>query len=351
MAPRQNESARMPLYRHPESPYWWVRFSVGGIKVRRSSQTTDRHAAEEFEARLRADLWRQVRLGERPRYTWAEAVERWYRECDTRERDRERERLKWFAPYLDEVPLAEIGRDLIEKLRSVRAAESSPSTANRYMALLRNVLRKAHREWDWIDRAPVVPMYRLETSEPRYLTRNQFAALKKELPAHLADLAEFSVETGLRMRNTTGLTWAQVDLRRGQLMIPAARAKAGETIALPLSRRALAILKAKRGEHETHVFTFRGRPTSDANGAAFKQAAKKAGLPWLRWHDLRHTWASWHIQAGTPPHVLRELGAWKSDAMVRRYAHLSTEHLRAFAEHGKGTARRGRGKSRGKGGT
>jgi integrase len=341
----------MPLYRHPESPYWWVRFSVGGIKIRRSSGTTDRDAANEFEARLRADLWRQVKLGERPRYTWAEAVERWHRECDTRERDRERERLKWFAPYLDDVALADISRDLIEKLRAVRAAESSASTANRYMALLRNVLRKAHRQWDWLERAPVVPMYKLETSEPRYLTKIQFATLKKELPPHLAELAEFSVETGLRMRNATGLTWQQVDLPRKQLMVPAARAKAGETIALPLSRRALAILRSKRGGHAERVFTFRGKPLSDANGAAFKKAARAAGLPWLRWHDLRHTWASWHIQSGTPPHILRELGAWKSDAMVRRYAHLSTEHLRAFAEHGQGTARRGRAKRPGKGGT
>jgi integrase len=330
----------MPLYRHPESPFWWVRFSVGGIKVRRSSQTTERDAANEFEAKLRADLWRQVRLGERPKYTWQEAVDRWYRECRSRERERERERLKWFAPYLDDVVLSQIDRDLIEKARAVRAAESSPSTANRYMALLRNVLRKAHREWDWIERAPVVPMYKLETSEPRYLTRAQFAILKRKLPTHLAELAEFSVETGLRMRNVTGLTWQQVDLRRKQLIVPAARAKAGETIALPLSQRALAILRSKRGGHAERVFTFRGKPMSDANGAAFKKATKEAGVPWLRWHDLRHTWASWHIQAGTPPHILRELGAWKTDAMVRRYAHLSTEHLLAFAEHRKGTARR-----------
>lgn len=328
----------MPLYRHPESPYWWVRFSVGGIKVRRSSQSTSREAAKEFETKLRADLWRQVKLGERPRYTWREAVERWYRECESRDRERERERLKWFAQYLDDTALADIGRDLIEKVRTLRAAESSPSTANRYMALVRTILRKAHREWDWTARAPVVPMYRQEKLEPRFLTRSQFGALKRELPGHLAALAEFSVETGLRMRNVTGLLWAQVDLRRKQLVIPAARAKAGETIAIPLSARAVTILKAQPRTHE-RVFTFRGKPLSDANGAAFKAAALRAGLPWLRWHDLRHTWASWHVQSGTPLHVLQELGGWKSLAMVQRYAHLSTAHLRAFAEHRKGTAR------------
>ena len=81
------------------------------------------------------------------------------------------------------------------------------------------------------------------------------------------------------------------------------------------------------------MFLFRKKPYDDANGLAFKTAAKKAGVPWLRWHDLRHTWASWHIQGGTPPHMLKKMGGWKSDAMVERYAHLSTAHLRQFAEH------------------
>jgi integrase len=326
----------VPLYRQPKSPYWWVRFSIGGVKIRRSSQTTERAAAEEFESRLRSDLWRQSKLGEKPRYAWKEAVERWYAEAAGRDKERDHERLKWFAQYLDATPLAAITPQIIAKLRTVRTAESSPSTANRYMALLRMVLRKAHREWDWTDKAPVVPMVQQETREPRFLTRAQFKALLRKLPPHLKALAEFSVETGLRMRNVTGLTWQQVDLRRCHLVIPAARAKAGETIAIPLSARAVAIIRAQRPRHATHVFAFRKKPIEDCNGAAFKKATKVAGLPWLRWHDLRHTWASWHVQAGTPLHVLQELGGWKSLAMVQRYGHLTTDHLKAFVEHGKG---------------
>lgn len=348
MDAKKNPGTRVPLYRQPQSPHWFVRITIGGVKTRRSTGTGDKAAAEEFEARLRTDLWRQFRLGEKPRYTWEQAVERWYREADGRDKERERQRLTWFSPYLDSTPLADISRDRIEKLRTLRAQESGPSTANRYMALVRAILRKAHREWDWIDKAPVVPMYRLEKSEPRFLTRSQFKTLKAKLPPHLADLAEFSVETGLRMRNVTGLTWGQVDLKRQHLVIPAAWAKAGETIALPLSNRAAGILKAWKGRHPERVFVFRGKPLSDCNGAAFKKATRAAGLTWLRWHDLRHTWASWHVQAGTPLHVLQELGGWKSLAMVQRYAHLSSAHLRAYAEHGKGivvprgTARRGK---------
>lgn len=340
----------MPLYRQPKSPYWWIRFSVGGVKTRCSSGTTDRELAKELEAKLRGDRWREHRLGERPRYTFKQAVERWSAEATGRDKARDAERLKWFSAdpqLLDHIALADITPSLIAKLRAVRTLESSPSTANRYMALLRRILRLAQREWDWLEKIPAVPMAHLEKREPRFLTRTQAARLLRELEPlpHLRDLAEFSLETGLRMRNATGLTWSQVDLRRRQLMIPASRAKGGETISLPLSDAALRILRAARGRHREYVFTFRrgpkgqALPFSDANGHEFKAAARRAGVPWLRWHDLRHTWASWHVQAGTPDRVLQELGGWKSPEMVHRYGHLSVEHLRAFAEHGKGIPR------------
>lgn len=52
----------------------------------------------------------------------------------------------------------------------------------------------------------------------------------------------------------------------------------------------------------------------------------------VRWHDLRHTWASWHVQAGTPLLALKELGGWSSIDMVMRYAHLAPDHLAEHAE-------------------
>ena len=59
---------------------------------------------------------------------------------------------------------------------------------------------------------------------------------------------------------------------------------------------------------------------------------QRAGIAEFRWHDLRHTWASWHAQAGTPLHVLQELGGWESAEMVRKYAHLSTVHLTEYVD-------------------
>jgi len=63
------------------------------------------------------------------------------------------------------------------------------------------------------------------------------------------------------------------------------------------------------------------------------------GLPTLRFHDLRHTWASWHVQAGTPLPVLQALGGWASLAMVQRYAHLGQSHVADWAGNVLGTNR------------
>lgn len=96
---------------------------------------------------------------------------------------------------------------------------------------------------------------------------------------------------------------------------------------MPLSNAAVEVIRGQTGKNLTHVFSYRGNPIVNPNNSAWEKALKRAGIENFRWHDLRHTWASWHVQAGTPLHVLQELGGWESVEMVRRYAHMSSEHL------------------------
>lgn len=65
---------------------------------------------------------------------------------------------------------------------------------------------------------------------------------------------------------------------------------------------------------------------------AWYAALERAGIADFRWHDLRHTWASWHVQGGTPLFALQDLGGWESAEMVRRYAHLAADHLAPWAD-------------------
>lgn len=64
---------------------------------------------------------------------------------------------------------------------------------------------------------------------------------------------------------------------------------------------------------------------------AIARACERAGIVDFRFHDLRHTWASWHAQRGTPLMVLKELGGWETIQMVQKYAHLAPSHMATHA--------------------
>ena len=94
---------------------------------------------------------------------------------------------------------------------------------------------------------------------------------------------------------------------------------------------ALSVLRKQIGKHPARVFTYRGQPVANVNTKAWNAALLRAGIENFKWHDLRHTFATWHRQAGTPTHELQRLGGWKTAAMVDRYAHVAPETLQGAA--------------------
>jgi len=94
-----------------------------------------------------------------------------------------------------------------------------------------------------------------------------------------------------------------------------------------LNETALAVLHRQLGRHPKRVFTYKGEPYERVYTQAWQKALKRAGLENFRWHDLRHTWASWLAQKGVPLSDIQEMGGWETPAMVQRYAHLSPAHL------------------------
>ncbi|WP_290594936.1 tyrosine-type recombinase/integrase [Arenimonas sp. SCN 70-307] len=134
------------------------------------------------------------------------------------------------------------------------------------------------------------------------------------------------------------LRWDQVDMSRRVAWIHPDEAKAGRAIGVPLNEDALDVLRRRLGRHPEYVFAYQGQPVARCSTRAWKQAVARAGIePGFRWHDLRHTWASWHVQNGTPLQELMELGGWASYEMVLRYAHLAADHLRGAASRIDGT--------------
>lgn len=200
-------------------------------------------------------------MGEKPRRTWQEAVVRWL--ADTKEKaDHQKDigKLKWLDPYLSHKYLDEIDRDLVDRIARLKRDESSPSTAKRYLSLIRAVLRMARDEWDWIDKVPRFRLYREPQKRVRWLTPTEAHRLLIELPPHLKAMAAFSLATGLRQRNVSYLRWDQVDLGRGIAWIHADQSKSRKAITVPLNEDARSILIQQEGLHEEYCFPYQGKP-------------------------------------------------------------------------------------------
>lgn len=324
----------MSLYKRPNSRYWWAKIRLpDGRCVCRSSGTAKRQEAQEWLDLTRAELWRVHRLGERPKYTWQDAVVRWSGEkADKATALEDRVKFQWLDGYLGDRLLHTITRDDIQAIGAAKARETSRATANRYLALLRAVLKRAAGPWQWIEKAPAVSLYPEAKRRVRWLTKDEATRLLDALPTHQKQLTRFALATGLRQANVLGLKWADVDMKRRTAWVHADEAKGREAIGVPLNDEAMAVLCEELGKHPERVFTFKGRPLGQANTRAWRNALKRAGIKNFRWHDLRHVWATWHVMAGTTMGELQELGAWKSPEMVRRYAHFAPEQLRAAAD-------------------
>ncbi|MDI1302096.1 MAG: site-specific integrase [bacterium] len=240
-------------------------------------------------------------------------------------------KLKWLHPFLGHLKLEQITLQVIDQIRKAKLKEVSRSTTNRYLALVRSVLIRARDEWEWIERVPKIKLYKETAGRERSLTPEQAHRLLKELPAHQRDMVLLALATGLRQRNVLMLEWEQVSLERCHAYVPGWQSKNGRPIAVPLNALAMTVLSRMGGKHPTRVFTYAGKPLKAANTRAWKRALERAGITDFRWHDLRHTWATWQRQAGTPTHELQRLGGWKTGAMVERYAHLAPDQLAGAA--------------------
>lgn len=314
---------------------WWIRLSHNGKRVQKSTETTNKTAAQELHDRLKADLWRLGKLNEKPEKLWQEAVVKWLDVCKRKSKRSLEEagfHLMWVEPYLKNKKLVEIDIDLIDKIIESRKKEKAVSNAtiNRLLEVIRAILNNAVRK-GWLDKLPPISLFD-EVERDRWLTKDEAERLLKELPLHLSDMAAFSLLTGLRKANVAGLKWRNVDLVRRHAFVSASQSKTNKAIPVPLSTEAVAIIRKQMGKHMEFVFTYQGKPIKQCGTRAWRNALKRSGIEDFRWHDLRHTWASWHVQNGTSLYELQRLGGWSSYETVQRYSHLNSEQLQEAAE-------------------
>lgn len=320
----------MSLYKQEGSDVWYVNISHPGLaRVRRSTGTADRAAAQKVHDQLKAELWKAQPLSGD---SWGKAIDTWLNA-------EERSDSELFS-------LAKLGRLYPDRALSACTAESfekalsfckTAGTYTRYKTMIEAIMNLAGVKVKLTTRRDKKKKVR------QWLTRAQWEKLYAELPAHMQPMAEFAIETGLRQANVLGLTWDRVDIARAFVWVEAMETKANDAIPVPLSKRAVEVLKKQKTICQNGcqwVFTFRGKPIKEIK-TAFIAACVRAEIgtyidgryTGFTWHGFRHTWATWHVQNETPLAVLQELGSWSDLRMVQLYAHHSPGHLASYADN------------------
>jgi integrase len=207
----------------------------------------------------------------------------------------------------------------------------APSTRNRALAVISAAFREAvvlglvrKNPCQGVQREP-------EKQHPLpAMSDEEQATLLAACPPRIRDAATLALQTGLRKTELERLEWRSVDLVNRVLTVR--EAKRGKTREVPITLRAAAVFERLRADRVVLL----GRPDRVLPGfhlngrlhRAWKEARTKAGYPDLRWHDLRHQWATNAVRRGVPLGTLMRLGGWATLAQVHRYAaHAATSEL------------------------
>ncbi|WP_391575234.1 tyrosine-type recombinase/integrase [Serratia ficaria] len=347
-------------------------FTPTGKRIRRSLGTADKKQAQELHDKLKSEAWRVDELGDLPVRSFEEVCLRWLDEKENkRSLDDDKVKMEFFITKFSGRDIGTITGEevtrivskmtdrnhkrkwLIRRDAAIRDGKAIPDfkekalsagTKSHYLSFMRSLLRAAANEWGWIKNAPVIKTKKPVSKRIRWLTREEANRLIECCSESIRPIVTFALVTGLRRSNIIDLEWNQVDMQRKVAWINPENAKAGKAIGVALNDTACKVLRGQIGKHSQWVFvhtkastrpdgtkTAAIRKMRKDDNSAWRGSLKRAGITNFRFHDLRHTWASWLIQSGVPLSALQEMGGWESIEMVRRYAHLAPNHLTEHA--------------------
>lgn len=323
---------------------WWMSFPLKGRQERRSCQTTDKKVAEKIYHKTMTEIaerrWLELPAGED--ITLKEMLEKYMREYSERNKAKttlssDSSVIKNLNRHLGECFLTEITPKVVARYKGIRRDEGvSPKTVNNELVLLNHAFNLALKEWEWVRDNPVSKVSREKVNNlvERWLTYEEEGRLLAASPEWLREIVVFAIYTGLRQSEILNLKWSQVDLSRRTLTILEQKNKGRDT--LPLNNKTLDVLKVRSRIRQINGYVFySGNGTRiDARNLlrAYYTAREKAGLEDVRFHDLRHTFATRLVQAGKDLYKVQKLMRHKTPIMTQRYAHHYPESLRDAVE-------------------
>ena len=312
--------------------------------------------AERWMKQVESDIneGRHFRTTEAKRRTLAEMIDRYMEnvlpEKSASAQRKQAAQLRWWRDDIGHLSVADArpgelsaARDRLAGTPTYGGAKRSGATVNRYMAALSHVFTVAVREWEWLESNPMLRVSRPKESRGRvrYLADGERERLLKACSesnsAHLYDAVVLALHTGMRQGEVLGLKWRDIDFGRSRLILQ--ETKNGERRVVHLVETVRELLRKRKKVQRLDtdlVFPAKLQRGVEPKPAeirhAWRRAVKHAELEDFRFHDLRHTAASYLAMSGaTLPEIAAVLGH-KTLAMVKRYAHLSDSHTASVVE-------------------
>lgn len=322
------------VYEREDRKGFWI--SWVDAQGRRRRRKTDAANITQAKQILSAELLRVEQskmLGHAPpgKETFGEVAERYLKHQQARLTPKAYDReegivKKHLAPFFNR-PLAAIRKVDIQRYVTERSGEASAYSVQKELTVLKHLFSLAI-EWEIVSinpaqdvKAPKAPAGRV-----RYLQPTELRALLEACPDWLRPVVGLAVCTGMRRGEVLGLRWLDVDLANQRIMLP--QTKNGEGRIVYLNQMAQTVLmsveRAAESKTTDRVFADVG---PDQATVAFGRVCRDLGIEDFRFHDLRHTAASWLRMSGADIHTVAQLLGHKDLRMAARYQHLSPAFL------------------------
>lgn len=331
-------------YGKDKKPIWYIDFrDAKGQRVRRSTGTTNRKEAEALEAKLILETHQQRHWGKQPERSFDELMLDYLNATEKTKKSAllDRYSAKSLYRFFSGCDLNKItGNNIKLFIHDREKSGKSPHTIRRELALLSTAINYAQKEWGWEIPNPVTGR---NLPEPegriRAITRSEANSLieiadREGGAPHLADFIRLALNSGCRRGELLGLEWSRVDLENGLFVLNAQHTKSGKRRYIPLNGEAKKAIVSRKLFQEGHcpqskwVFSHLDGRQIKSIKTSFTTACRRAGIENFRIHDLRHTCASWLVNAGVPLPEVRDLLGHSTIQMTEKYAHLSQENVR-----------------------
>ncbi len=336
------------IRKRPDSPHWQAYFTVkipnrSPIRVRRSTGFAEEEKAKAVAARwyneiLNGELWQQ-----KPEITIDAASARYL--LEVAEHLSSAETIEYHLSHFTRIfgkatLLSQLTDSMISNYVAQRRREKgrsgnliSPLTINRELKTLQSFVNTVKEKWEYSVANVNYKKHRL--AEPdlrtRWLTTKEAKKLVDCSPEHLKGIILCALYTGMRRANITSLRWGNIDLENKEVHLKVKDLRpGGKNLTLPIVTEFYEYLTKHRPENakdEDYVFTYLGKPVKDIK-KSFKTALKEAKIKDFRFHDLRHTAATWMVNAGVPLDLVQEVLGHADIKTTRRYAHRKTSERR-----------------------